>query len=72
MGVSEECTNTNIRNPQRIIELQKRYQTTPKPLYLRGSKSALLVYPFYAIFAVSTAIPLFYAGRAICGIKEKN
>ncbi|KAI5958355.1 COX7 [Candida theae] len=63
---------TSEMNPQRIIELQKRYQTTPKPLYLRGARSALLVYPFYALFAVTTAVPLYYTGRAIIGLKEKN
>lgn len=59
-------------NPQRIIELQKRYQTSHQPLWLRGPRSKFLVYPFYALFTVSTAVPLFYAGRSILGIKEVN
>lgn len=58
-------------NPQRIIELQKRYQNSNQKLWLRGPKSKLVVYPFYALFTVSTAIPLFYAGRGILGIKPE-
>ena len=61
----------SIMNPQRIIELQKHYQNTPKPLWLRGRQSAFLVYPFYALFAVSTAIPLYYSVRAVAGIKDE-
>lgn len=56
-------------NPQRIIELQKRYQNSNQPLWLRGPRSKLLVYPFYALFTVSTIVPLYYAGRGILGIK---
>lgn len=61
----------SIMNPQRIIELQKHYQNTPKPLWLRGRQSAFLVYPFYALFAVSTVIPLYYSVRAVAGIKDE-
>ncbi|EDK43879.1 conserved hypothetical protein [Lodderomyces elongisporus NRRL YB-4239] len=59
-------------NPQRIIELQQRYQTTPKPLWLRGKQSAMIVYPFYALFAVATVAPLYYAGKAVCGIRARD
>lgn len=58
-------------NPQRIIELQKHYQNTPKPLWLRGRQAAFLVYPFYALFTVATVFPLYYAGRAVAGLKEE-
>lgn len=58
-------------NPQRIIELQKRYQNSNQKLWLRGSKSKALVFPFYALFTVTTAIPLFYAGRGVLGIKDE-
>ncbi|KAK6201134.1 uncharacterized protein RJT21DRAFT_126319 [Scheffersomyces amazonensis] len=52
-------------DPQRIIELQRRYQASNQPLWLRGKQSKLLVYPFYALFTVATVVPLFYAGRAL-------
>ncbi|RCK57751.1 Cytochrome c oxidase subunit 7 [Candida viswanathii] len=58
-------------NPKRIIELQQHYQTTPKPLWLRGKQSALVVYPFYALFTVATIIPLYYTGRAVAGLKDE-
>lgn len=58
-------------NPQRIIELQRRYQNSKQPLWLRGKYSKALVYPYYVLFAVSTAIPLYYTGRAIAGIKDE-
>lgn len=56
-------------NPQRIIDLQKRYQNSSQPLWLRGPRSKLVVYPFYALFTISTIFPLYYAGRGILGIK---
>ncbi|CCE81637.1 Piso0_002299 [Millerozyma farinosa CBS 7064] len=58
-------------NPQRIIELQKTYQNSNKKLWLRGKHSKFLVFPFYALFTFSTTVPLFYAGRAILGIKDE-
>jgi len=58
-------------DPQRIITLQKHYQNTAKPLWLRGKHSKFIVYPFYALFTVSTILPLYYTGRAICGLKDE-
>lgn len=58
-------------DPQRIIKLQKLYQNSDKPLWLRGPRSKMLVYPFYAMFTFSTAVSLFYTGRAIAGIKDE-
>lgn len=58
-------------HPQRIIDLQKQYQSSNKKLWLRGKNSRFLVFPFYALFTVSTALPLFYAGRAIMGVKDQ-
>ncbi|KAI3405633.2 APL2 [Candida oxycetoniae] len=55
-------------DPKRIIQLQQRYQTTPLPLWLRGRYGKMMVYPFYGLFAVATALPLFYAGRAILSL----
>ncbi|KAK6455704.1 cytochrome c oxidase polypeptide VII [Scheffersomyces xylosifermentans] len=58
-------------DPQRIIELQKHFQNTKKPLWLRGKQSKYVVYPFYALFTVTTIFPLYYTGRAILGIKDE-
>ncbi|KAF8003904.1 hypothetical protein HF325_001352 [Metschnikowia pulcherrima] len=58
-------------DPQRIIELQKHYQNTNKELWLKGPRSKMLVYPFYAMFAFSTAASLYYTGRAIAGLKDE-
>ncbi|CUM47309.1 unnamed protein product [Debaryomyces tyrocola] len=61
-----------MANPQRIIELQKHYQNSNKRLWLRGKHSKFIVFPFYALFTVSTIFPLYYAGRAIAGIKDEE
>lgn len=58
-------------DPQRIIRLQKLYQNSNQKLWLRGPRSKALVYPFYALFTVSTAVPLYYTGRALFGIKAE-
>ncbi|QWU86574.1 hypothetical protein CA3LBN_000792 [Candidozyma haemuli] len=58
-------------DPQRIIRLQKLYQNSNQRLWLRGPRSKALVYPFYALFTVSTAVPLYYTGRALFGIKAE-
>ncbi|ABN68410.1 Cytochrome c oxidase polypeptide VII [Scheffersomyces stipitis CBS 6054] len=58
-------------DPQRIIKLQQHYQNTKKPLWLRGPQAKFAVYPFYALFTVTTIFPLYYAGRAICGLKDE-
>ncbi|KAJ9090975.1 hypothetical protein QFC19_009321 [Naganishia cerealis] len=55
----------------RIIELQKLYQSSDKRLWLRGKHSKFVVFPFYALFTVSTVFPLYYTGRAILGIKDE-
>ena len=64
-------TNHTKMDPQRIIELQKHYQNTNKELWLKGPRSKMLVYPFYAMFAFSTAASLYYTGRAIAGLKDE-
>ncbi|SGZ48856.1 CIC11C00000002011 [Sungouiella intermedia] len=58
-------------DPQRIIRLQKLYQHSNKELWLRGPRSKALVYPFYGLFAVSTACSLYWTGRAIAGLKDE-
>lgn len=58
-------------DPQRIIKLQRQYQSSNQKLWLRGKQSKALVFPFYALFTLSTIGPLFYTGRAIFGIKDE-
>lgn len=54
----------------RVIELQRLYQHSSKPLWWRHPRSGLYLYPFYGLFAVALAVPLVYTGRAILGIKD--
>lgn len=56
-------------DPQRVIKLQKLYQNSNQRLWLRGPRSKMLVFPFYALFTVSTVVPLYYFTRAVRGIK---
>ncbi|MCH0629830.1 hypothetical protein JNB11_07640 [Kocuria palustris] len=58
-------------DPQRIIQNQRRYQASNLPLWLRGKQSKAMVYPFYGLFAIATALPLYYTGRAIVGLKDE-
>ncbi|ODQ61008.1 hypothetical protein WICANDRAFT_28229, partial [Wickerhamomyces anomalus NRRL Y-366-8] len=54
----------------RVIELQKLYQSSPKPLWMKHPRSKFYIYPFWALFTGVTAINLYYTGRAILGIKD--
>ncbi|KAL6935530.1 hypothetical protein ACO0R3_000574 [Hanseniaspora guilliermondii] len=56
-----------------IIEKQKFYQSQKNtPIYLRGKGSKFLVYPFFAALAVTTVLPLYYAGRCAFGKKGND
>lgn len=57
-------------DPQRIINLQREYQHSNQRLWYRGRNGKPLVLGFYALFAVTTVVPLYYTGRAILGIKD--
>lgn len=59
-------------DPQRVIRLQKLYQNSQQPLWLRGPRSKALVYPFYALFAYTTGVTVYYLGRGIAGIKDEE
>lgn len=52
-------------DPKRLIKLQKHYQSSKEPLWLRGKNSKLILYPFYVMFTISTVYPLYHAGKAI-------
>ncbi|RLV93841.1 hypothetical protein JA1_002155 [Spathaspora sp. JA1] len=54
-------------DPQRIINLQRSYQSSKLPLYLRGKYAKPMVYSFIGLFAVTTVHSLYYTTRAVCG-----
>ncbi|CCF56677.1 hypothetical protein KAFR_0B03810 [Kazachstania africana CBS 2517] len=56
----------------RIIELQKIFQSSTKPLWWRHPRSPYLLYPFYGLFAVAVVTPLLYIPNAIRGIKAEK
>ncbi|KAF6009936.1 hypothetical protein HII12_003482 [Brettanomyces bruxellensis] len=58
-------------DPKRIIELQKFYQTSKKPIWKALPRSKLYLYPYYAAFSISLGASLFFMVRAILDIKPK-
>ncbi|CCE90219.1 cytochrome c oxidase subunit VII TDEL_0B00900 [Torulaspora delbrueckii] len=56
----------------RIIELQKIFQSSTKPLWWRHPRSAFYLYPFYGLMAVAVVAPLLYIPNAVRGIKAKK
>ncbi|ODQ81982.1 hypothetical protein BABINDRAFT_32263 [Babjeviella inositovora NRRL Y-12698] len=56
-------------DPQNIIRLQKLYQNSPKPMWLKHPRSKFYIYPYVAMFAVGVTVPFYYYGRAVLGIK---
>jgi cytochrome c oxidase subunit 7 len=63
---------TVMANPQRIIELQKFYQTSTKPLWRAHPNAKLVLIPYFAAFTVSLGAALFFTGRAAFGIKASK
>ncbi|KAL6939216.1 hypothetical protein ACO0RG_003045 [Hanseniaspora osmophila] len=56
----------------RIIELQKMFQASQKPLWMRHPRSAFYVYPYYAMFFVGVTVPFYYVARSIVGKKAHD
>ncbi|CAR21990.1 Cytochrome c oxidase subunit 7 [Lachancea thermotolerans] len=56
----------------RIIELQKLFQSSQKPLWWRHPRSAFYMYPFWALFTVAVVGPFLYIPNTIRGIKDKR
>lgn len=56
-------------DPQNIIRLQKLYQTSKLPMWMKHPRLKYYIYPYAAAYAVAVTVPLFYCGRAIVGIK---
>lgn len=61
-----------MANPQRIIELQKYYQSTTKPLWRAHPNAKLVLIPYFAAFAISLGASITFALRAGFGIKAQN
>ncbi|CAH02309.2 Cox7 [Kluyveromyces lactis] len=59
-------------SPSKIIELQKLFQHSSKPLWSRHPRSAFYLYPFWGLFTVALVAPLLYIPNAIMGIKAKK
>ncbi|ODQ47265.1 hypothetical protein PICMEDRAFT_57787 [Pichia membranifaciens NRRL Y-2026] len=61
-----------MASPQRIIELQKFYQTSTKPLWRAHPNANLILIPYFAAFAFSLGASLTFAVRAGFGIKASK
>ncbi|KAI0462082.1 hypothetical protein LJB42_004687 [Komagataella kurtzmanii] len=71
----EEMPNPFHKMPtatEKIIELQKFYQSTNKPIYAAHPRSKYYLIPYFGLLGVSVAATLFYTGRACFGIKDKK
>ncbi|CDR45109.1 CYFA0S16e02256g1_1 [Cyberlindnera fabianii] len=53
-----------------VIELQKLYQSSTKPLWMRHPRSKFYIYPFWGLFWSVNAVTTYYLGRAVLGIKD--
>ncbi|CCH59317.1 hypothetical protein TBLA_0B04830 [Henningerozyma blattae CBS 6284] len=56
----------------RVIELQRIFQQSTKPLWMRHPRSKFIIYPFFGLFTVALVAPLCYLPNAIMGIKAKK
>lgn len=56
----------------KVIQLQKLFQSSTKPLWWRHPRSAFYLYPFYGLLTVAVISPLLYVPNAILGIKAEN
>lgn len=56
----------------RVIELQKIFQSSKKPLWWRHPRSPFLLYPFFGLLTVAVVAPLLYIPNAIMGIKAEK
>lgn len=61
-----------MATPQRIIELQKFYQTATKPLWRAHPNANLVLVPYFAAFTVSLGASLYFLSRAALGIKASK
>ncbi|KAH3903593.1 cytochrome c oxidase subunit VII SCDLUD_001237 [Saccharomycodes ludwigii] len=52
-----------------VIQLQKLYQSSTKPLWWRNPRSAFYMYPFWALFTFTAVAPFYWVGRMLVGKK---
>ncbi|AMD22394.1 HGR055Cp [Eremothecium sinecaudum] len=57
---------------KRIIDMQRLYQSSTKPIWMRHPRSPYYLYPFWGLFAVVLVAPLLYIPNAIAGVKAKK
>ncbi|ODV98405.1 hypothetical protein PACTADRAFT_185081 [Pachysolen tannophilus NRRL Y-2460] len=57
---------------EKIIELQKLYQSSKKPLWMIHPRSKFYVYPYYLTLGLTVGVSLYYTGRALLGIKASK
>lgn len=63
---------TASRLANRVIEMQKLYQHSTKPIWWRHPRSKYYLYPFFGLFTVALVGPLLYLPNAFMGIKAKK
>ncbi|AAS54275.2 AGL216Wp [Eremothecium gossypii ATCC 10895] len=56
----------------KVIQYQKMFQASTKPLWKRHPRSNFYLYPFYGLFALSLLVPIAHIPNAIMGIKAKR
>ncbi|QLG73551.1 hypothetical protein HG535_0F00610 [Zygotorulaspora mrakii] len=56
----------------KIIQLQRLFQASHKPLWWRHPRSPYYLYPFYGLLTVAVVTPLLYIPNAVLGIKAKK
>lgn len=61
-----------MASPQRVIELQKYYQTTTKPLWRAHPNANIVLIPYFAAFFLSLGASFTFAVRAGMGIKAQK
>ncbi|KAG7858577.1 hypothetical protein KL939_002699 [Ogataea angusta] len=59
----------NTTMPNRVIELQKFYQSTNKPIYMAHPRSKYYLIPYALGLTLSVGASLYYTGRACFGLK---
>ncbi|CDK27542.1 unnamed protein product [Kuraishia capsulata CBS 1993] len=59
-------------SPQRIIEMQKFYQSSKKPIYMAHPRAKYYLVPYAIGLTLSVSASLYYTGRAVFGIKDKK
>jgi len=63
---------THLYNlPNQVLEKQKHYQNSPKPIMLRGPRSALYLGVYGALFVAGMATTVFGMSEMVVGKKAE-